>query len=300
MILRSSICASSLPASLHAMVFGWLCTWTFHFLFLFWVCCCQKWQIRQNGDTFNLLVPMPSDKLHCIFWGDLESRNPEQSERGLNCRWESVWLLHSPKSRVANCWISSMCLTCYSLHSHLLVHTRTSFYVYKILSKHFFVDWLFTLILWTFSIIFCSNWSFSSFSIAMYLHPHPASFQLSRKAKLTAWELCKRLTDTTRPQITGSESLTGWGELKLWEVFVVLIKLYALLVFPVYLSLNMFPWNCKCKRQNRRLKLSVCALKTNHTLPAREGNWQTQSAWNLCKDGSKVRNDENISLQPVC
>lgn len=186
------------------------------------------------------------------------------------------------------------------LHSYLLVHTGTSFYVYKILSKHFFLDWLCILILWTFSIIFCSNWSFSSFSIAMYLHPHPASFQLSRKAKLTAWELRKRLTDTTRPQITGSESLTGWGELKLWEVFVVLIKLFALLVFPVYLSLNMSPWNCKCKRQNRLLKLSVCVLKTNHTLPAREGNWQTQSAWNLCKAGSKVRSDENISLQPVC
>lgn len=92
------------------MVFGWLCIWTFHFLFLFWVCCCQKWQIWQNGDTFNLLVPMPSDRSYYIFWGDLESRNPEQNERGLNYRWESVWLLHNPKSRVANCWISSMCL----------------------------------------------------------------------------------------------------------------------------------------------------------------------------------------------
>lgn len=44
----------------------WSLALSIHLLFLFWVCCCQKWQIWQNGDTFNLLVPMTSGRTHLL------------------------------------------------------------------------------------------------------------------------------------------------------------------------------------------------------------------------------------------
>lgn len=87
----------SQTASVHAMGSGWFCSWSFNFLFLFWARCFQKWQIWQNGDTFNLLVPMPSGRTCCISGGNSDSWNPEESERGLNYRWAAIWLPQKSK-----------------------------------------------------------------------------------------------------------------------------------------------------------------------------------------------------------
>lgn len=100
----------SQPVSVHVMDSGWLCTWSFRFLFLFWVCCCQKWQIWQNGDIFNLLVAMPSGRTYYVFWeiGTLRTQNKVKEEWIID---EMLFdFLTNSKSRAADYKISSTCL----------------------------------------------------------------------------------------------------------------------------------------------------------------------------------------------
>lgn len=86
--------------------------------------------------------------------------------------------------------------------------------------------------------------------------------------------------------------------MKLQELFEVFIKATCCLSY-VFVPESV-PMKLQMQKQTRLFKLTVRASKTNHPIPPREGNWQTQSAWNSCKAESKGRSDENISLQPVC
>lgn len=82
--------------------------------------------------------------------------------------------------------------------------------------------------------------------------------------------------------------------MKLPELFEVHTKAICRLSY-VFVPESV-PMKLQMQKQTRLFELAVRALKTNHPVPPREGNWQTQSAWNSCKAESKGRSDENISL----
>lgn len=125
------------------------------FISFSWVLCCQKWQIWLNSDILKLLVPMPSGRTNYLFWGNWNSKNPEQNERELNYGWEAIWLTN-PKSRAAGYETRSMCLM-----RAALTLPGSYWDLVLFLSRHLFSGLTFhTHPVKAFSKIFQSTWSF--------------------------------------------------------------------------------------------------------------------------------------------